>query len=443
MSESTDARSPSRALQEFLATEVGSGVILLAATVVALVWVNSPWGESYEQLWHTRIAIHVGGWSVSEDLRHWVNEGLMTLFFFVVGLEVKWALTIGDLRIARAAILPIVAAVGGMAVPALIYLAFNPTGEASRGWGIPMATDIAFALGVLALAGRRIPLSLRTFLLALAIVDDIGAIIVIALFYSGDIGWDSLVVAGLLLLVLAGLWWLSVRLTLLYVALGVAVWFATFRSGIHPTLAGVALGLLTPARPLLRPATARHEATWTAAETSDVPQPPDADSESWLRLSSVALGAVSPLARLEHLLHPWTSRVVIPIFALANAGVRISADSLAAAMGSTVTWGIVAGLVIGKVVGISGAGLAAVKIRVAHPPQGSAWSHMVGVGAVAGIGFTVSLFIADLAFRGQALEEQAKIGVLVASLTSGVVGSLVLRAGWHRNSQARLRPGPP
>jgi NhaA family Na+:H+ antiporter len=331
-------------LQTFLRTEEASGILLLAAAVAALLWANSPWRASYEALWHTQLTIGLDGWSLAEDLRHWVNDALMALFFMVVGLEIKRELTTGELRDPRAAALPAIAALGGMLIPALLYLAINQSGEPARGWGIPMATDIAFALGVLALVGRGLSAALKTFLLALAIVDDIGAILVIAVFYSGSIAVGPLLAAvGLLALILV-LQRLQVRWTAVYVLLGVGVWLATFESGIHATIAGVALGLATPAVPFQRPKAVSLEAHRIAEDTVDDPVPPDADAHQWLHLAGLTREAVSPLARLEHLLHPWTSWVVIPVFALANAGVSITGSTLGETLTSGVTLGVVLGL---------------------------------------------------------------------------------------------------
>jgi NhaA family Na+:H+ antiporter len=294
-------------LQSFLAEEAAGGVFLLVATMVALAWANSPWRDSYQQLWGTNLTIGLGRWAISEDLGHWVNDGLLSLFFLVVGLEIKRELVTGELREAKAAALPVIAALGGMVVPALLYLAVNAGGEGVRGWGIPMATDTAFALGVLTLAARRAPANLKPFLLTLAIVDDIGAILVLALVYSGGITWGSLAVAFALCVSIFALERIGVRATAVYVVLGIAVWVATFESGIHPSIAGVALGLLTPAVPFQRPRAVSEEAHRVADETVDDPVPPDADAHHWLRLAWLSREAVSPLARLESTLHPWTS----------------------------------------------------------------------------------------------------------------------------------------
>jgi Na+:H+ antiporter, NhaA family len=427
-------------LQSFLRTEEASGVLLLAAAVTALVWANSPWRAAYDAVWHTQVSIGLGGWSLAEDLRHWVNDALMALFFLVVGLEIKRELLTGELRQPRAAVLPAVAALGGMVVPALVYLAINPSGEPARGWGIPMATDIAFALGVLALVGRGLPASLKSFLLALAIVDDIGAILVIAVFYSGSIALVPLLAAAGLLVVVLVLQRLQVRWTPVYVLLGLGVWLATFQSGVHATIAGVALGLATPAVPFQRPRAVSLEAHRVADDTVDDPVPPDADAHHWLQLAGLTREAVSPLARAEHLLHPWTSWVVIPVFALANAGVAISGSGLAEAASSGVTLGVVAGLVVGKMVGVTALTWLATRTRMTRLPEGVGWNQLVGVATLAGIGFTVSLFITGLAFQAPAVQDAAKVGILAASLLAGLLGALLL--GRSRRQVAGEPAGP-
>lgn len=416
-------------LQSFLEQEAASGVLLLLATIVALLWANSPWRASYEDLWHTVLRVRVGPWAIAEDLRQWVNDALMALFFLVVGLEIKREVLTGELRDARAAALPAIAALGGMVVPALLYIGLNAGGEGSRGWGIPMATDIAFALGVLTIAARYAPPNLKPFLLTLAIVDDIGAIVVIALFYSGGITWGALGVAAAICLLIAFLKRIHVRSTPVYVVLGVAVWVAVFESGVHPTIAGVSLGLLTPAVPFQRPRAVSDEAHRVADETVDHPSPPDVDAHHWLHLEVLSREAVSPLARVESALHPWTSFVIVPAFALANAGVRVTAEAIGDAATSTVGVGIVLGLVVGKLAGISVASWAAVRTGLARLPDGVTWLHLMGTAAVAGIGFTVSLFIAELAFTGVRLTNTAKVGILAASLLAGALGYAVLRVG--------------
>lgn len=383
---------------EFLAAETTGALVLLIATAAALAWANSPAAGSYHELWETDLAFRLGEATlVSLDLRHWVNEGLMVLFFFVVGLEVKRQLVDGELADRRKATLPIVAALGGMIVPALIYTAFNAGGPGYRGWGIPIATDIAVALGLLALLGRGAPAALRIFLLSVAIADDIGSIVVIAAFYSGQIDTTALVLAVILLLVVVGLWkisafWSDPPL----VVLMAGVWAAVLASGVHPTIAGVALGLITPAGPSRQP---------------------------------------SPAERLEHSLHPWTSYLVIPVFALANAGIAIDASGLGAAMSSPVTVGVVLGLVLGKLVGVSAGAYIAVRTGLGLLPNGVSWPHIVSAAALAGIGYTVSLFIASLSFADTQVGEEAKIGILLGSLSSAVLGAILLRLS--------LRKAPP
>jgi NhaA family Na+:H+ antiporter len=368
-------RPPDRnVVQRFLAVEASAGIALLLATAAALLWANAPWPGYYEDVWTARLLGH--------DLRHWVDDGLMAAFFFVVGMEIRREVTGGELSSRRVAALPVLAALGGMVVPAGLYLLVNAGGEGAAGWGIPMATDIAFAVGVLVLLGDRVPAPLEVLLLALAVVDDIGAVAVIAVAYTDDLrfGWLGVAVVGVLAVALLSRGGRGHPAILLVVGLG--VWWATHESGVHATIAGVALGLLLP----------------------------------------------SPLARrLEPALHPWASYGVLPAFALANAGIPITAASLGDAAGSAVTVGVVVGLVVGKVVGVLGASWVAVRLGVARLPDGVGWPHLGGMAALAGIGFTVSIFVSGLAFDDAVLVDQAKVGVLTASVIAAVVGSLVLR----------------
>ena len=406
-----------RVVRQFMQTEAAGGIVLLVAAVVALIWANSPWSGSYRTLWHTELSLRVGRFGLAEDLQHWVNDGLMALFFLVVGLEIKRELVCGELRDPRTAAMPAIAAAGGMAVPALLFLLVNAGSAGSRGWGIPVATDIAFAIGVVALLGSRVPASLKLFLLTLAIVDDIGAIIVIAVFYAGELDPVFLATAVGLLAVMVGLRRAGVVWTLPYVLVGVGVWLATQASGVHATIAGVVLGLLAPARALTPAAVARD---W-ASDLADDPSPGELDT-----MTRLARTSVSPAERLQHLLHPWTSFFVLPVFALANAGVAIEADSFDAPAALRVSLGVVLGLVVGKVVGITGAAWLAVRTGVGRLPQGATWPMLVGIGCVAGIGFTVSLFVAELAFEGGTLQDAAKVGVLGASMVAAILGSVVL-----------------
>jgi NhaA family Na+:H+ antiporter len=317
-----------------------------------------------------------------------------------------------------------------MVVPAAIFLLVNTDPATERGWGIPMATDIAFAVGVIAVLGRMVPAGLRLFLLSLAIVDDIGAIVVIAVVYTADISTTALAVAGGLVIAMLALRRLDVRFVPLYVVLAVGFWLATYLSGVHATIAGVVLGFLTPARPFQRAAAVSREAERVADETQDDPDPPDADAPQWLRLAELSRGAVSPLARAESALHPWTSNVVVPVFALANAGVAISTGSVSAAASSSLAWAVFLGLVVGKPLGVAGAAWLGTRTRLASLPSGVAWRHLLGAAVVAGIGFTVSLFVAGLAFDDPGRQEVATLAVLAASVVAGVAGALVLaRAG--------------
>jgi NhaA family Na+:H+ antiporter len=403
--------------RRFLATEAAGGVVLVVVAVVALAWANSPWRDTYESFWHSPVDLRVGAFGFSGDLHHAVNDGLMAIFFLVVGLEIKRELVTGDLRDPRVAALPAFAAFGGMVVPALIYLAFNAGGPGADGWGIPMATDIAFAVGVLALLGPRVPSTLKLFLLSLAIVDDVGAILVIALFYTADLDVTALMLAGATVLVALLLRSLRVHWLPVYLALGVICWLATFESGVHATIAGVVFGLLAPARPIAPAELARE---WSL----DLSDEPSADE---LRtLATIATESVSPAERIEHLLHPLTSFVIVPVFALANAGVEIRAGAFDASGATTVALGVGLGLVVGKLIGVFAATWLAVRTGVAALPSGASWPAIAGVAATAGIGFTVSLFVTGLAFDDPALVDATKLAILAASVVAAIGGAGVL-----------------
>ena len=433
------AKYVARPLREFLRVESAGSVLLLLATVAALLWVNLPfhgWADGYDRFWHTPIALEIGGWRIEESLQHWVNDGLMTIFFFVVGLEIKYELVHGDLRDPRTAALPIVAALGGMAVPALIYVAIAGGPETGSGWGIPMATDIAFAVGVLGLLGRRIPSAARLFLLTLAIVDDIGAIVVIAVFYTADLSFAWLAVALGLLVVMALLRAVRVWAVPVYAVLGVAAWFALLQSGVHATLAGVAIGLLTPAGALLRPEVATDYAVEGLRDN-------ELDADELRRLRFLIGESVPMVERLQTRLHPLSSYVVLPVFALANAGVALGGGVLGDAVTSSVGLGIGAGLVLGKPIGIALACVLAVRLGIARMPEGTSWPQVIGVGAVAGIGFTVSLFIAGLSFPDSpVLTDDAKVGILLASLVAAGVGVALLLLASRRRGDLGTEAGP-
>ena len=403
-------------LRDFLHTEAAGGLVLLAATVVALGWANSPFAVGYEGLWARELTIGAAPLAVTEDLKHWVNDGLMAVFFLVVGLEIKRELVAGELRRLRTAALPVVAALGGMVLPALVFLGLVSDEEGRGGWGTPMATDIAFAVGVLALFGSRVPAGLKLLVLSVAIVDDIGAIVVIAVVYSTGLAWGPLAAAVGLLAAIAVLHRIGVVWWPLHVLLGLGVWLATYASGVHATIAGVALGLLVPTRPLVR-----H----LSVSLGDSEVELSAPVVRWVRLH--VQETVSAAERLAHSLHPWTSFAVVPLFALANAGVPLSQASLAAAVGSPVTLGVAVGLVTGKLVGISGGAWLALRLRIGALPEGVTSRQVVAVAAVAGIGFTVSLFIAGLAYpTTPALQDQARVGILAGSVLAAALGALLL-----------------
>jgi NhaA family Na+:H+ antiporter len=424
-------------LQRFLDTEAAGGVVLIVAALAAIVWANGPFGTSYETFWGTPLQVELGGLLHIDhlDLRAWVNDALMAFFFFVAGLEIKRELVHGDLRDPKAAALPAIAAIGGMIVPAMIYLAFNRGGDGGGGWGIPMATDIAFAVGVLSLLGDRVPSGAKIFLLTLAIADDIGAIVVIAIFYTDTLatGWLAGAVAGLV--VMALLRNLDVRSLAPFIALGAWVWLALLESGVHATLAGVSVALLTPAWSFYDPCRFAPDARRLVDEVEapfadDILTDDELDrTESALaELSRLTTETRSPLERLESGLAPWTAFVIVPIFAVANAGVPFSADALADAVTNPVTAGVALGLVLGKPIGITLATLIAVRLGVGVLPRGTGWSHVVGLGMTGGIGFTVALFVTGLSFDDPVLTDAAKMGIFAASIVSGLVGLAMLRS---------------
>jgi NhaA family Na+:H+ antiporter len=399
-------------LRRLIEGEAAGGILLLAAALVALVWANSGWGGSYRSLWHSPITFGLGRYSVEGDLSHWVNDALMVVFFFVVGLEIKREVVHGELRDPRTAAMPAIAAVGGMVVPALIFVLVNAGGEGARGWGIPMATDIAFAVGLVTLLGPRVPASLRLFLLTLAIVDDIGAIVVIGVFYSSGLKFGFLAGAVAVVVAIVALQRLGVVRLGPYAVMGVALWLVTYASGVHATIAGVALGLLTPASSRRRSRT-----------VGELP---------------IGRDQASPAERMSHLLGPWSTYVVVPVFALANAGVVISADAFDAPGTTAVSMGVILGLVAGKVLGVTGAAWLAARTGVGRLPGGTTWPMMFGISAVAGVGFTVSLFIAELAFAPGPLQEAAKLGVLAGSTIAAVIGGVALRGA----TGGRAAPAP-
>lgn len=407
-------------IQRILAVEAASGLLLVGVAVIALLWANSRWAHLYEDLWHGSIGFHAFSWSFERPLHFWVNDGLMTLFFFVVGLEIRRETYEGELAGLRRAALPLAAALGGMLVPAAIYAAFNHGRAGANGWGIPMATDIAFAVGVLTLLGSRVPATLRILLLALAVIDDIGAILVIAIFYTDGVALQGVAIAASGVGAVFTLRAIGVRAPIAYVVPGVVLWAGLYRAGIHPTLAGVVLGLLTPVRSWFGPS---GFAVATQEHLDQLPH--DGDRDALLaRLSAIEHArreAVSPAERLIHVLHPWVAYVIMPLFALANAGVALGGADLSGD-GGRIFLGIVLGLAIGKPLGIYGASALAAQVKIATRPGDVTHRGVALVGVVGGIGFTMSLFVAQLAFPPGPLLDTAKLAILVGSGCAMVLG---------------------
>ncbi|HJR86026.1 MAG TPA: Na+/H+ antiporter NhaA [Acidimicrobiia bacterium] len=414
-------------VRSFVHTENASAIILLVATLLALGWANSPWSASYHALWETELAIRFGSSELALDLRHWVNDGLMALFFFVAGLEIRREIDMGELRERRRVAGPVLAALGGMALPALIYLAFNFGQPTARGWGIPMGTDTAFALGVLILVGGAAP-RVRTFLLSMVVIDDAVALSIIAVAYTDELAIVPLLIAVGLLVAVLGLRVAGVRHGGVYFLVGAGVWLATLTSGVHATIAGVMMGLLATAYPPSRDELSRAGTVWRLFREEPTPRLARTASRT------VAL-TVSPNERLQHLFHPWTSFLVVPFFALANAGVEISGEALRGAATSPIAIGILVGLVAGKLVGITAATW--LGWRLWRIPLTVTWPALVGLATVAGIGFTVSLLIADISFEGQELAE-AKLGILSASLLAAGLSALAFRLVKRSSARASI-----
>ncbi|HEV7299486.1 MAG TPA: Na+/H+ antiporter NhaA [Tepidisphaeraceae bacterium] len=426
-----------RPIDRFLSAESAGGILLIIGAIVALFWANSQWGDGYQHFWHTKLAITFGDYKHALSLEHWVNDGLMVIFFLLVGLEIKRELVIGELASIRSATLPLVAAIGGMVVPAGLYLAFNAGGEGSHGWGVPMATDIAFAIGVLALVGKSVSTSVKIFLLAVAIVDDLGAVMVIAFFYTGDINTGALGVAGGFLAALVALNLLRVHRPLPYILLGLGMWAATLYSGIHATIAGVLLAFTIPAtrqteeRPYVD-YVRQHLATFEREVDTAPDVITDDQSHSLLAMEEASQAVQTPLARVEHALLRPVNFIIVPLFALANAGVDLRSGGTAA-FGSPVMWGILVGLFVGKPLGVLVASWIAIKMGIASMPTGGTVRHLTGVAVLCGIGFTMSLLVANLAFPASAERlTAAKVGILAASVLAAVVGGLLLATSGKR-----------
>ena len=419
--------NPRTMLERFVHSETSGSILLFGATVVALVWANSPWSSSYFAIW--KLPLNLGGRPLfSMDLHHWIDDGLMVLFFLVVGLEIKREIVKGELSSFRQAALPIMAALGGMILPALIYFALNRSGVGARGWGIPMATDIGFALGVLALLGKRIPSSLRVFMLALAIVDDVGAILVIAFFYTPQISISALALAGGLLALLVVI---AIRRgpISVYVVVGFFFWAAVLSSGVHATIAGVILGLVAPITPKWRPEELADNAEpLLSTFRSQISSKDKLAAEATLtQMDQLLRGSDSLAERLERSIHPWVSFLILPLFALASAGVALSTEQLKLAILSPLALGVFLGLVVGKAVGIALFSFVAVRSKIAAMTEGLTWSGIVGVGILAGVGFTVALFISGLSFEDETLVATSKVAVIAASLAAGFIGYTYLR----------------
>ena len=428
--------------QRFLKIEASGGILLMAFTLIALVWANSPWSESYHHFWETNLSLRFGDFSLSKSLHHWINDGLMAIFFFFVGLEIKREMIAGELSSAKQASLPIAAALGGMLLPALIFIFVNKNPETEGGWGIPMATDIAFSLGVLSLLGKRVPLSLKVFLVAFAIVDDIGAVIVIALFYSANINWMYLIIGIALFIVLLIMNKMDIRYIPAYMVAGWVIWYMFLNSGIHPTIAGMLIAFSIPLNRKIDVGTFRN----SMDKNLEVFCPADCPNRITLsheQLTSIDIMETeldrvqSPVQSLEHTLHHFVTFIVMPAFALANAGVIIESAGIMSVF-SSLSGTIELSLVLGKVLGIFLFTWLSVKLGIGALPASVKWIHIAGLGLLGGMGFTMSLFIANLAFTNELLLNPAKIGILVGSLIAGIIGYIVLRMSLGNLNEKRL-----
>ena len=419
--------------EHFLHAQTTTGIVLMFMTVIALILANTPLTDTYAHFFHTKVDLTVGSWSLSHTIHHWINDGLMAIFFFIIGLEIKREILVGELSNIKVAILPILAAIGGMVLPALIYLGINNGGDGAAGWGIPMATDIAFAISALVLLGNRVSPALVTFLVALAIVDDLGAVIVIAVFYTEQINMLPLGLAGLMFLIMVIFNRVGIHMILPYFIVGLFMWFFMLESGVHATIAGVIAAMAIPSKPKLTPIDFTHHTRNSLDEYDNYPVATDHmmhEKQKALLLNiKDRIDAVgTPAARLEHDLHLPVALIIIPLFALANAGISIDFSSIGETIVTPVSLGIIAGLILGKVMGIAGIAWIAVKLGIAKLPEGSTMSQVFGVAFLGGIGFTMSIFVADLAFLGNAeLIFQAKVGILAASLFAGLFGYMWLR----------------
>ena len=427
-------------INAFLHQEASGGILLIIFTLIALVWANTPFADSYHHLWHTHISLSFGNLlTLDYPLHYWINDGLMVIFFFTIGLEIKRELLVGELSSLQKASLPIAGALGGMIFPAVLYTVINSGGSGADGWGIPMATDIAFVVGIMALLGPKIPLTLKIFVLALAIADEIGAVLVIAVFYTEEISVMALIIAAIIVFTLVLLNKLGTKSLIPYSILGILLWLAFLKSGVHATIAGVLLAFTIPA-------SSRYDINKFSRKVKELINKFVETGDDWknvlnnaereydvMAIESSCRNILTPLQRFENGLHPWVAFLIIPLFALSNAGVSLSGLSFLEALLSKVSLGIIIGLFIGKQVGIFGFSFLAVKLKLASLPEGINWKNLYGAGILTGIGFTMSLFIAGLAFKNPALLDLSKIGVLTGSIISGVLGFLFLRLSPGKN----------
>ena len=444
----------SRAIVRFVKTESAGGIVMMSAAALALIVANTPLLTAYEDLWHTYAGLVFGGWTLNMSLLHWVNDGLMAVFFFVVGLEIKREILVGELASVRRAALPVVAAIGGAVVPALLYWAFNRGGEYVQGWGVPMATDIAFAVAILAMLGSRAPLWIKAFITALAIADDLMAVLVIAIFYSGNIDLTALAWAGGALAIMFVMNRAGVQRPLVYVVPILIVWYFVYQSGIHATIAGVAAAAMIPAGRRRDPeaeavdlsqslelALSALDAMQSGPQAQDDWEVKDLREEALAEVAEEAQESAATLYRMEHAIHPWVAFLVLPIFAFANSGISIPASGLAEIFTHPLPLGIIVGLFVGKQVGITGATWLAVRFGLGALPEGARWSTLWGGSLLAGIGFTMSIFIASLAFTDYASLGLAKTGIVVGSLLAALAGIVVLRTSAPDDSKTSANAG--
>jgi NhaA family Na+:H+ antiporter len=417
-------------VHRFIHQEFTGGIVLFISVVIALVWANSSWADSYHTIWETHLKVGLAGMGLDKSLHVWISDGLMAIFFFVIGLELKREFMAGELSTVKKAMLPMIAALGGMIVPALIYALFNVNSASAGGWGIPMATDIAFALALLSLAGKHIPASIKVFLSALAVADDLGAVLVIAFFYTANVAFAPLLIAsGLLALLVLGNY-LGIRNTSFYVIIGIGVWVCFLMSGVHATIAGILVAFTIPARPKIDEeeyvrSLREHAHQFEKAMRQDGSLLSAEQYHLLERVKQLSLDAETPLQKIENALHPWVAFVIMPLFALANAGLHFTGSFFSSLL-NPVSAGILSGLVIGKCIGVFGFTWLMVRFKLATLPLQANWRHILGISLLAGVGFTMSLFITELAFRDDAMINNAKSGILLASVVAGIAGLLVL-----------------